>query len=104
MNAAALLASKAYGGAGITQTGELSGGPQIADTGLNFAGLLAEQVSNTVAATKQAEAGAAGAITGKAELVDVVTAMSAAEVQLETMMAFRDQAINAYQEIMRMPI
>ena len=31
-------------------------------------------------------------------------AVAAAEVQMETMIAFRDQAIQAYQEIMRMPI
>ena len=33
-----------------------------------------------------------------------VTAISAAESSLETVMAIRDQVINAYQEIMRMPI
>jgi flagellar hook-basal body complex protein FliE len=37
-------------------------------------------------------------------MIDVVTAVAAAEVQMETMLAFRDQAIQAYQEIMRMPI
>ena len=41
---------------------------------------------------------------GQAELVDVVTAMAAAEVQLETVIAVRDQVIRAYQEILRMPI
>ena len=46
----------------------------------------------------------ANQVAGKAELVDVVTAISAAESSLETVMAVRDQVINAYQEIMRMPI
>ena len=41
---------------------------------------------------------------GQAELVDVVTAMAAAEVQLETVISVRDQVIRAYQEILRMPI
>jgi len=40
----------------------------------------------------------------QAELVDVVTAVSAAQTSLETVMAVRDQVISAYQEIMRMPI
>ena len=35
---------------------------------------------------------------------DVVTAVSSAEASLETVMAVRDQVIQAYQEIMRMPI
>jgi flagellar hook-basal body complex protein FliE len=41
---------------------------------------------------------------GKAELMDVVTAISSAEASLDTVMAVRDQVISAYQEIMRMPI
>jgi flagellar hook-basal body complex protein FliE len=46
----------------------------------------------------------AAQVQGKADLVDVVTAVSSAEASLETVMAIRDQVINAYQEIMRMPI
>jgi flagellar hook-basal body complex protein FliE len=46
----------------------------------------------------------AAQVQGKAELVDVVTSISAAEASLETVMAVRDQVISAYQEIMRMPI
>jgi flagellar hook-basal body complex protein FliE len=102
MNATALLAAKAYGATGAT--GIAASGPAIAETGLNFGNMLAQQVASTIEATKGAEAQAAQAATGKAEMVNVVTAVAAAEVQLETMMAFRDQAISAYQEIMRMPI
>ncbi len=40
----------------------------------------------------------------KAELVDVVTAVSDAEVTLQTVMALRDRVIQAYQEIIKMPI
>ena len=43
-------------------------------------------------------------VAGRAELIDVVTAISSAEASLETVMAVRDQVIQAYQEIMRMPI
>jgi len=38
------------------------------------------------------------------ELIDAVTAVSSAETSLQTVIAIRDQVINAYQEIMRMPI
>ena len=41
---------------------------------------------------------------GKAQLIDVATAVSAAETSLEAVLAVRDQVISAYQEIMRMPI
>ena len=41
---------------------------------------------------------------GKADMVDVVTAMSQAELAMETMVTVRDRVISAYEEIMRMPI
>ena len=42
--------------------------------------------------------------TGKANIVDVVTAVAETEVAIETLVAVRDQVIQAYEEIMRMPI
>ena len=53
---------------------------------------------------KLCESKIAQQVSGKAELIDVVTAISSAEASLETVMAVRDQVISAYQEIMRMPI
>ena len=41
---------------------------------------------------------------GKANVVDVVTAVAETEVALETMVSVRDRVIAAYEEIMRMPI
>ena len=41
---------------------------------------------------------------GRGDLVDVVTAVAAAEATMETVIAVRDEVIKAYQEIMRMPI
>ena len=101
MNSAALLASKAYGS--LNNAPSLAGGPKVAQS-QDFGALLANQVTNTLQASSAAETQATAAVTGKAELVDVVTAISAAEVQMETMIAFRDQAIQAYQEITRMSI
>ena len=104
MNAAALLAARAYGAGAIPAGPDTATGPAIAQTGALFQQMLADQVTSAVGASRAAEAQAAQAATGRAELVDVVTAVAAAEVQMETMIAFRDQAIQAYQEIMRMPI
>jgi flagellar hook-basal body complex protein FliE len=41
---------------------------------------------------------------GKADMVDVVTAVASAQASLSTMMAVRDQVISAYQQIMSMPL
>ena len=43
-------------------------------------------------------------VNGKANVVDVVTAISQTELAMESMVAVRDKVISAYQEIMRMPI
>ncbi|MEI7932017.1 MAG: flagellar hook-basal body complex protein FliE [Alphaproteobacteria bacterium] len=87
----ALGAGKAVGGAG--------GGD-----GPGFGDLLKQVMSDAVGQSKAAETAMTNQVQGKAEMVDVVTAISSAETSLETMMAVRDQVIAAYQEIMRMPI
>ena len=51
-----------------------------------------------------ADAQAAAAVQGKADMVDVVTAVAESETALETLVAVRDRVIAAYEEIMRMPI
>lgn len=87
-------------GDGPSQSATLSG-PQH---GGGFADILKSAIGDAVSASKHAEHQMAAQVAGKAELVDVVTAISAAESSLETVMAVRDQVIAAYQEIIRMPI
>ena len=72
--------------------------------GPNFGNMVADAVGSVEATVQNAEQLTVQAASGQAELVDVVTAVAAAEVQLETVVAVRDQVIRAYQEIMRMPI
>ena len=80
------------------------GGHESAPVGGGFADILKSAVTDAMKASKNAETQMANQVQGKAQLVDVVTAVSAAESSLETVMAIRDQVISAYQEIMRMPI
>lgn len=72
--------------------------------GSSFADLMKGMLSDAASTGKAAEATAAASLAGKAELVDVVTAISAAETSLETVIAVRDKVISAYQEISKMPI
>jgi len=44
------------------------------------------------------------AISGEANIQDVVSAVSQAELSLQTTLAVRDKVVAAYQEIMRMAI
>ena len=43
-------------------------------------------------------------VNGKANVIDVVTALAETEMAMETMVTVRDRVISAYEEIMRMPI
>jgi flagellar hook-basal body complex protein FliE len=103
----AFAAAKAYASAqksmGVGDSLPNLGGTQAPQAG-GFGDLVKSAISDAVGASKHAEHQMAAQVAGKAELVDVVTAISAAESSLETVMAVRDQVISAYQEIMRMPI
>ncbi len=69
-----------------------------------FGAALAGVLDDAVGTTKAGEQAMAASASGKAELVDVVTAVANAETTLETVIALRDRMISAYQEIMRMPV
>ena len=100
----ALSAAKAY--ADVQKAAGPAGSAAVGDpTGVGgFGDILKSTMTNVVQASRHAESQIAAQVAGKAELIDVVTAISAAETSLETVMAVRDQVISAYQEIMRMPI
>ena len=97
----ALAAAKAYASQGAMSIGSIGGSEK---KGVDFGDMLRSAMEGATKASKVAEHKIADQVAGKAELVDVVTAISSAEASLETVMAVRDQVISAYQEIMRMPI
>ena len=101
----ALAAAKAYATAQKTiavDPGE-AGGQAMAPGG-GFGDILKSAMTDAMKSSKNAEAQMVNHAQGKAQLIDVVTAVSSAEQSLSTVMAIRDQVISAYQEIMRMPI
>jgi len=73
-------------------------------TGLDFSSLIQGAIGGVAQAGQKAEAQALAAAGGKADIVDVVTAVAESEAALETLVAVRDRVIAAYEEIMRMPI
>ncbi|HEX2727725.1 MAG TPA: flagellar hook-basal body complex protein FliE [Beijerinckiaceae bacterium] len=72
--------------------------------GLDFTSLVQSAVQGVAQSGRNAEAQAMAAAGGKADIVDVVTAVAESEAALETLVAVRDRVIAAYEEIMRMPI
>lgn len=71
---------------------------------VSFADLIKNSVTESVNTMQGGEDMSAQAITGKADLTDVVQAVTAAELTLQSVVAIRDRMISAYQDIMRMPI
>ena len=78
--------------------------PATETAGQKFTEMVQGALESTNASLVQAEQMTASAAVGEAELVDVVTAVAAAEVQLETVIAVRDEVIRAYNDILKMPI
>lgn len=100
--------SIAKAAAAYARNAQTSGGqglaPRTTDPGKNFAEMVSESLNAAVETGRQAEVISARAVAGKAELTDLVTAVSNAEVTLQTVVAIRDKVVAAYQEIARMPI
>jgi flagellar hook-basal body complex protein FliE len=69
-----------------------------------FGALLAQTLGEAVDAGHKGEAIATAAVSGQTSLQEVVEAVNAAELTLQTVVAVRDRMIAAYQEILHMPI
>lgn len=80
------------------------GGEAPASPAASFGDLIKDSVGGAIETAKASETASLKAISGKADVVDLVTAMNEAEMTLQTVVAVRDRVVQAYQEIMRMPI
>ena len=76
----------------------------VAGSEQGFQNFLTQAIDNTVSVTANAETTALNAVAGQANLVDVATAVTNAEMVVETVVAVRDKVISAYNDIIRMPL
>lgn len=83
------------------KTGGMGG---ASEEGISFSDFLKKTAADSIETMKSSETLSAKAVTGEADLADVVQAVTAAELTLQTVVAVRDRMLTAYQEIMRMPI
>jgi flagellar hook-basal body complex protein FliE len=70
----------------------------------SFGSVLQNALNGAIETGHAAENSAIQAISGGGNLTDVVTALSRAELALQTATAVRDRVVSAYQDIMKMPI
>ena len=61
-------------------------------------------MTNVTAIGRRSDAQAQTVAMGKANMIDVVTAVAESETANQTLVSVRDKVIAAYEEILRMPI
>ena len=107
--ASPLAAASAYASVARIATDASSvglGRPPVADAGGggSFASVLKEAIGSVAEMGRKSDAQTRAAANGKANIVDVVTAVSETEVAIDAVVAVRDRVIAAYEDIMKMPI
>ena len=85
-------------------TGALSGDPTVTAPGKDFASVLQSAAKGSVATMRNAETQSAAAIAGKADIREVVQAVTNAELTLQTVVNVRDKVISAYNDIIHLPV
>jgi len=98
-NAYAALARLRDQTAGLGRDGGMQEG------GANFGSVLKDVMDAVSAAGRKSDAQAqAVAATGKANMIDVVTAVAESETAIQALVSVRDKVIAAYEDILKMPI
>jgi flagellar hook-basal body complex protein FliE len=70
----------------------------------SFGALLKDTLGSVVDVGRKSDAQSVAMAQGKANVVDVVTAVAETEVAVGTLVSVRDRVIQAYEDIMKMPI
>ena len=87
----------------INTTAQVTTPANVSGAG-SFSDFLSGAVKDSIGTIRQGEQAATAQVQGKANLVDVVNQVNAAEITLDTVVAVRDKVVQAYQSILNMPI
>jgi flagellar hook-basal body complex protein FliE len=85
------------------QAATLSGDPKSPKDGLSGS-VLKDVMSAVSTAGRKSDAQAQAVAAGKANMVDVVTAVAESETAVQALVSVRDRVIAAYEDILKMPI
>jgi flagellar hook-basal body complex protein FliE len=77
--------------------GSEAGGP-------SFGAVLKDAIGSVLEAGKKSDAQTVAMASGKANVMDVVTAVAETDVAVSTLVSVRDRVIQSYEDIMKMPI
>ena len=98
------IAANAYASlARMMETGGAAAKPS--DTGgQSFGALLKDAVGSVLETGRKSDAQTVAMASGKANVMDVVTAVAETDVAVSTLVSVRDKVISAYEDIMKMAI
>jgi flagellar hook-basal body complex protein FliE len=97
------VAANAYASIGRILDPGVAG--KASDTsGPSFGDLLKNAIGDVVDGGRKADSQTDGMAAGKANVMDVVTAVAETDVKVSTLVSVRDKVIAAYEDIMKMAI
>jgi flagellar hook-basal body complex protein FliE len=87
---------------GRLRDGGASGGTEAG--GASFSAVLKDALSSVAEAGHKSDAQTVAMAAGKANVMDVVTAVAETDVAVSTLVSVRDRVIQSYEDIMKMSI
>ena len=99
------VAANAYANlARILDTGAANKGSETGGGGPSFGALLKDAIGSVLDAGKKSDAQTVAMAAGKANVMDVVTAVAETDVAVSTLVSVRDRVIQSYEDVMKMSI
>ena len=72
--------------------------------GVSFGAVLKDAIGGVMEAGRKSDVQTVAMASGKANVMDVVTAVAETDVAVSTLVSVRDRVIQSYEDIMKMPI
>ena len=88
----------------MMESGGAEKGGQTGSWPRRFSAVLKDAVGSVLEAGKKSDAQTMAMTSGKANVMDVVTAVAETDVAVSTLVSVRDRVIQSYEDIMKMPI
>ena len=98
------VAANAYASLARMMDSGAAAGKATGGDGPSFGAVLKDVLGGVMEAGRTSDAQTVAMASGKANVMDVVTAVADTDVAVSTLVSVRDRVIQSYEDIMRMPI
>lgn len=98
------IASSVASAGAYANTAKTADVKELAGDDTSFSSLLKNSASSAIQTLRNSEAVQARALSGDADITEVVSSVNNADLMLKTVASLREKMIGAYQDIMRMTV